>query len=349
MRRLSSALLVILLAAVPAASEVLTADALGPHTVRYTYEARVTPPAGTRLLEMWLPLPREDDQQVRDLGLTGSAPLTTVRLGSGDRAAYLRVTDPKGPLIVTQTATVARREVRVPVGTSEARLADVDATVYTAELASTPVIVVNDEVRRIAREETAKKATVVAKARALYDWVFDHMQYDKSVPGWGLGDIPYCLKVGKGNCTDFHSLFIALARTSGIPARWNIGFPLAYGDGRANATPQQVPGYHCWAEFYAPGAGWVPVDISEARKHPELKDYFFGNLSGNRVLMTRGRDLLLEPDGTGRRLNYFAYPIARADGLDVAGVEWTFRYTELGPSPEQAGSPQMRRGREPLG
>ena len=72
---------------------------------------------------------------------------------------------------------------------------------------------------------------MTAKARALYDWVWDHMQYDKSVPGLGLGDIPYCLKVGKGNCTDFHKLFIALARASGLPARWNMGFPLAYEDG----------------------------------------------------------------------------------------------------------------------
>ena len=90
---------------------------------------------------------------------------------------------------------------------------------------------VNDEVRAIARREAAGKPTLTAKARVLYDWGWDHMQYDKSVPGFGLGDIPYCLKVGKGNCTDFHTLFIALARASGIPARWNMGFPLAYGDG----------------------------------------------------------------------------------------------------------------------
>ncbi|TMB23351.1 MAG: transglutaminase domain-containing protein, partial [Deltaproteobacteria bacterium] len=174
-----------------------------------------------------------------------------------------------------------------------------------------------------------------------YDWVYDHMQYDKSVPGWGLGDVAYCLKVGKGNCTDFHTLFIALARASGIPARWNIGFPLAYGDGTAGA-PQEVKGYHCWAEFYAPGAGWVPVDISEARKHPELKEYFFGALSGNRVLFTRARDAPLESDGTGRRLNYFIYPVARADGQDVSS-EWTFRYTD-----EPSAAHASVRGADPL-
>src|SRR5262249_19007767 len=139
-----------------------------------------------------------------------------------------------------------------------------------------------------------------------------------------------CLKVGKGNCTDFHTLFIALARASGIPARWSIGFALAYGDGRtALVTDQAVSGYHCWAEFYAPHVGWIPVDISEARKHPELKDYFFGNLSGNRILMSRARDFVLEPDATATKRNYLVYPVARLDGVDAPDVAWTFRYTDL--------------------
>src|SRR5207302_178803 len=166
--------------------------------------------------------------------------------------------EPKGTVTLTETATVARREVQAPVAASRAAPADIDAATYAPELASAQgAIRITDEVRAIARRETAGKPTVVAKAHALYDWVYDHMQYDKTVPGWGLGDIPYCLKVGKGNCTDFHTLFIALARASGIPARWNMGFPLAYGDGTAGG-PQEVKGYHCWAEFYAPGAGWVP-------------------------------------------------------------------------------------------
>jgi transglutaminase-like putative cysteine protease len=333
MRRFVCCVLVTVLAAGGAAAAITPAD-LGARSVRLVYEARVTAPPGTRVLELWQPLPREDGQRVLELKLAGSAPPRVVPLGTaGDRAAYLRVTNPTGPLTLTQTATVARQEVRAPVTASAARLDDIDAAAYAAELASTPVIKITDEIRAIARREAGSKPTVIAKARALYDWVYEHMQYDKSVPGWGLGDIPYCLRVGQGNCTDFHSLFIALARTSSIPARWNIGFPLAYGDGQAGGgAPQEVQGYHCWAEFYAPGAGWVPVDISEARKHPELKDYFFGTLSGNRVLFTRSRDLLLEPDGTGsQRLNYFIYPVARADGRDLPKVEWTFHYTDMHP------------------
>jgi transglutaminase-like putative cysteine protease len=326
-----TAALVAALGSVAAAeSTTLGPDALGPRTVRYHYEARVIPPAGARVVEMWMPLPREEDQAILALRLEGSGHPTVVRLASaGDRVAYLRLEAPKGPVTITQTATVARREVAAAMPAARtAALADIDVRVYASELGPSPVVQINDEVRAIAARETRGKDTVVARARALYDWVFGHMQYDKSVPGYGLGDIPYCLKIGKGNCTDFHTLFIALARASGIPARWNMGFPLAYGSGAPGGQEVPVGGYHCWAEFYAPGAGWVPVDISEARKHPELKDYFFGNLSGNRILFTRGRDLVLEPRGDGKPLNYLIYPVARADGKDIGPVEWTFRYAD---------------------
>src|SRR2546426_4577470 len=289
-------------------------DAVGPRTVRLAYEARLTPPPAPARAELWLRLRREENQAVRELKLTGTGRVTVMRLPeSADRVAWVRVEKPHEPVVLGITALVTRQELHTPVSASRALVADVDLAAYAAELGGSPSVQINDGVRAIARRETAGKPTIVAQAHALYDWVFDHMQYDKSVPGWGLGDIPYCLKVGKGNCTDFHTLFIALARASGIPARWNIGFPLAYGDGTAGA-PQEVKGYHCWAEFYAPGAGWVPVDISEARKHPELKEYFFGALSGNRVLFTRARDAPLESDGTGRRLNYFIYPVRGPTG-----------------------------------
>ena len=303
--------------------------ALGPRTVRIAYQAKVAAPDGAGDVELWLPLPREDDQSVLDLRLVGSGHPTVVRLEpSGDRLAYLRVEHPHGPVTLAETATIARREVASAPAATVTRVADVDPAAFAPDLASSQFVLVNDDIRAIARAQTRGKATVVARARALYDWVYDHMQYDKSVPGFGLGDIPYCLKVGKGNCTDFHTLFIVLARADGIPARWSIGFPLAYGDGKsAPATEQSVAGYHCWAEFYAPKAGWIPVDISEARKHPELKEYFFGNLSGNRVLFSRAREFVLPADATPR--NYLVYPVVRVDGHDATGVEWSFHYTDV--------------------
>ncbi len=70
------------------------------------------------------------------------------------------------------------------------------------------------------------KTQPLDKARAIYDYVFTTMRYDKTGTGWGHGDVLYACDAKKGNCTDFHSLFIAMARSQGIPGRFEIGFPL---------------------------------------------------------------------------------------------------------------------------
>ena len=63
-------------------------------------------------------------------------------------------------------------------------------------------------------------------ARTLYDRVDDHVGYDKSRPGFGNGDVLWVCDSRFGNCTDFHSLFISLARANGLPSRFEIGFSL---------------------------------------------------------------------------------------------------------------------------
>ena len=147
------------------------------------------------------------------------------------------------------------------------------------------------------------------QAKLLYDCVDRHVAYDKSKPGFGNGDVLWVCDSGRGNCTDFHSLFIALARSQSIPARFEIGFPLPPERGVGTIT-----GYHCWALFFDDQCGWVPVDISEADKNPHLKDYYFGSLTENRVTFSTGRDIILEPRQAGLPLNYFIYPYAEADG-----------------------------------
>src|SRR6185295_12528031 len=96
MQKLISTVTVLAVAATTAlAGDPIGPAALGPRTVRFTYEARVTPPAGAQTVELWVPLPREDDQSILDLKLAGRGHPAVVRLpGSYDRAAYVRVADP---------------------------------------------------------------------------------------------------------------------------------------------------------------------------------------------------------------------------------------------------------------
>lgn len=116
---------------------------------------------------------------------------------------------------------------------------------------------------------TGSERGAVAKAKAAYDYLFTNMRYDKTGSGWGRGDALWACDAKRGNCTDFHSPFIGMLRADGIPARFDIGFPLPETKDKGD-----IAGYHCWAEFYARKIGWIPVDISEAWKAKQKEDYF---------------------------------------------------------------------------
>lgn len=166
----------------------------------------------------------------------------------------------------------------------------------------------------------------VKAGRSLYDRVEKYMTYDKTNPGYGQGNVLWACDSKTGNCTDFHSLFIALARNQQKPAFFEIGFPLP-----AERGEGKLGGYHCWARYYAEGTGWIPVDISEADKHPELKEYYFGNLTENRMAFSKGRDIVLEPKQSGEPLNYFIYPYVEVNGKPwpKAKIKLDFRYRDL--------------------
>jgi transglutaminase-like putative cysteine protease len=177
----------------------------------------------------------------------------------------------------------------------------------------------------LAVKVTQGKTEPLDKARAIYDYVFATMKYDKTGTGWGHGDVLYACDAKKGNCTDFHSLFIAMARSQGIPARFEIGFPLP-----SDKHSAEITGYHCWSDFYIDGRGWIPVDISEAWKHPEKHDYFFGSHDVDRVQFSMGRDLRLNPAQEGKPLNYFVYPYVEIDGQEYPNVSLAFSFADVG-------------------
>ncbi|MGZ4779621.1 MAG: transglutaminase-like domain-containing protein, partial [Thermoanaerobaculia bacterium] len=154
-------------------------------------------------------------------------------------------------------------------------------------------------------------------------YVVTTMKYDKTIPGWGNGDTERACDIKAGNCTDFHSLFMSLARAKGIPARFVIGFPLTAADG-------QVKGYHCWAEFWVKGKGWIPVDASDASKLSDnaKREYLFGNLDPNRVQFTVGRDLTLTPR-TSEPLNFFIYPRAESNGKPIGTPAVSLQFKPL--------------------
>jgi transglutaminase-like putative cysteine protease len=147
-------------------------------------------------------------------------------------------------------------------------------------------------------------------ARALYDYIIDNMRYMK-FGKYGRGDSNYACDSKTGNCTEFHSFFISLARSIGIPARFAIGASIP-----SDRNEGGIDGYHCWAEFYAEGKWW-PVDISEGNKYTALATYYFGRHPANRIELSRGRDLEIQPLPASGPINFLAYPLVEMDGEQI--------------------------------
>ena len=180
----------------------------------------------------------------------------------------------------------------------------------------------NQEFSKIAKEVVAGKLGSLARARALYDHTIDRMRYMKYGDGWGKGDAVYACDIRTGNCTDFHSYFIALSRAVGIPARFAIGASIP-----SERDEGGIDGYHCWAEFYSNGKWW-PTDISEGDKCSALSTYYFGHHPANRVEFSHGRDLVVEPGPASGPINFLAYPVLEISG-ETAKADIKFFFNRL--------------------
>jgi len=289
----------------------------------YRVHVRELAPAGGEV-SLWVPYPAENpDQRVVTAHIDSPWPERVTREEKyGNRMVYVQG---KADAAVPDLAMRFVIERHPSKGTSASGTAE-EAYLRPA-LYQMPdrMIPLSGVIRDIAEREGRGTETRPAKIRAFYDYVYRTMSYDKSGSGWGRGDAVWACENKRGNCTDFHSLFIGMLRSQGIPARFLIGFPIPDSD---DGT---IPGYHCWAEFYDEQRGWLPVDASEAKKKG-MADAYFGTIPNDRIEFTAGRDIVLAPPQRGEPLNYFVYPYAEAEGRPVAppGVEVRFRRTAPG-------------------
>ncbi len=294
-------------------------------TFHYSFTVKNVP-AGQKL-RIWFPAAHSDAfQDARALTENGDLPLKKTRDSKyGNEIYYAEISKAKQSDYHFEIVYDVIRRERVTLGVSTPHLADVKITdrEKKIDLAPDALVPITGLPADLAKNVSEGQHGPLNKARAIYDYVFATMKYDKTGTGWGHGDVLYACNAKKGNCTDFHSLFIAMARSQGIPSRFEIGFPLP-----ADKHAGEISGYHCWAEFFEPKDGWIPVDISEAWKHPEKKDYYFGAHDANRVQFSRGRDLELNPKQEGAPLNYFVYPYVEVDGKEYPNVSNDFSFAD---------------------
>ncbi len=273
----------------------------GTDSFRFSYE--FTLPELRDGSRMWLPLAESDDWQTVEL-VSHSTPVEWRVLrdeSHGNAVLYFELDAQDSGERVQLVYDVVRQEKSAYADGSE-----------PSEYLKPERLVPDDELfREQAAGIVAGMESDLVKARAIYDYVIENMEYQKVGDRYGHGDAMYACDALAGNCTDYHSYFIALARAANIPARFAIGSPIP-----ADRNEGGISGYHCWAEFHAQGKWW-PIDASESDKYSALSTYYFGRHPANRLELSRGRDLVVSPGPAGGPINMLAYPIIEVDGQQV--------------------------------
>ncbi len=339
-----------------AASLVSIAVAAEPGSTTFAVKAQlsVTVPEGAGAVRLWLPLPQEDatctvTNLVTSVDAGANAPVALGKDGRGNEMGYVEIDKARpGEIVVVQTFELERRETLVAVDAAATRpLSAAEKAEHAADLSTDTYVPVNDTMKSMVETITAGETNPAVVARRLYDWMLantenwvkDPSRFEPSP----FGSAVYALSTRSGNAADLASLYTALARAGGVPARMVYGSLLK----KPLDGVKRDAGTHAWVEVWFPGLGWHSVDVAVADMYagPITKTeanepllvmatpegtfgedaakaaWWFGNLDTRRVTWSRGRDLLLAPEQNGIPLNAFTSGYVEIDGREFTA--WT--------------------------
>jgi len=300
-----------------------------PVTYDIDYSVVVTAPAQTKLLKVWLPLPRSDAAQEVEAGTLTTFPAKVepqiaTEPVFGNAFAYFEFPKPEGAQIVRHRFKARVGEMRWDVDPAKVQRVENWPDGFAPFLRSDKAIVVDDRFAKQARQIVTGKGVGHDLAEVM-DWLHANMKYD-SVKASLAASSEFALEHRTGHCSDYHGLCAAFGRALGVPVRMLYGL---------NTFPKNSPS-HCKCEAYLPPYGWVVFDVSETQKlvkaieaNKELTaekkaafvraaiDRLRRGFRDNTWLMhSRGTDYDLAPKAS-RRVNVIRTIYAEADGVPL--------------------------------
>lgn len=289
------------------------------------------PKADGPFIELWIPTPTDEVeyQKILSREISGNATLVHMQpqSESSPSLVYARWEKVKTPTL----------KIKTVVEISERQGAIVTAADVSNFILPTEHVQTDDIVKTTAQKITKGVQDPDKKARAIYEWIIDNTFRKPEIRGCGLGDVKSLLASGdlSGKCADLNSLFVGLARASGIPAREVFGIRVADSvHSKALGKVGDVSkAQHCRAEYYSKNLkGWVPVDPADIRKVvleenlkitdpkvQKLREKFFGFWENNWISFNWSRDFKIA--GYDKKINYFMYPLLSASKIQPDGVD----------------------------
>jgi len=171
------------------------------------------------------------------------------------------------------------------------------------------------EIRKAAKEITAKARTLVEAHSAIADWVREQLTYD--VSSGVKQDASSVIRTKRGSCVGHTNLSIALLRSVGIPARYAHGYlPPGFGWGATEefwGVKITRGGYHAWYETYFPGIGWAFSDGESSKNFVDpahLVRYIDGIDINPKADKAGSLDFIAEEEGVGKLNAHVTYTVA---------------------------------------
>lgn len=236
-----------------------TAERTNAVTHDVDFQVIVTPPAGTRLLKVWLPLPLSDfGQEIRRSELSTFPEEVRPQIAGeavyGNRFAYFEFHEPRGAQIVRHRFQARVWDLHWNVVPE--KVAAVASWPGAFEPYLQPQLLADQAgFERLLAEIVPRREGNGRDMLQAMDWIGSKLAYDH-VHASLRADAEHALRHRRGHCSDYHGLCATIGRSLGYPTRVTYGLTL---------FPKSSPS-HCKLEVYLPPYGWVSFDLSETQK-----------------------------------------------------------------------------------
>ncbi|TET32380.1 MAG: hypothetical protein E3J72_19845 [Planctomycetota bacterium] len=201
----------------------------------------------------------------------------------GQRVARLSLTDigKESVKAATMTIRAAIRSVRIVIlPESVGNRSEIPEDVKKLYLSDDKMYQIEHPIlKKAVKECFGNETNLFLGTRTLVKYLSDKITFNLD-GRWN--NASQVLRQGHGSCSEFTYVFIAMARSWGLPARY-VGGTLMRGD---KASIDST--YHRWPEVYIPPYGWVAVEPSvRIRYGAQLAD-FIGYVDDRAVITTIG-------------------------------------------------------------
>lgn len=262
-----------------------SSDPVSPENMTITYRLEVKPnvvPDGT-LLHCWLPAPREGIARQKDFKMISAEP-EKYSLAPNDklqRTFYMEKSAIKDqPTVFSVKYAIHTAAQYFDLLPEDVLPYDTTSAIYVHYTKERPPhVVFSPEVEALGARIVGTETNPLKKVEKIYRWINDSIPWASALEYCTMKCIPeYVLEEKHGDCGMQTFLFMSLARSQGIPVKWQSGFML---------HPENV-NLHDWCEVYYEGVGWVPLDQSfklQKTDDPKLSEFYVHGIDAYRLIV----------------------------------------------------------------